>query len=324
MLRSVWAVWEEGAAGMQSQAMGLAEAMFATGGFALPQGFEIAFRKGYGLLPTHPAFATLRALTPETAANIHEPWPDLLIASGRKAAMFALAVRKASRGQTRTVLTQDPRANPRHWSLLVVPEHDPVRGPNVILTQGALHRVTRLKLESGAEVLRRELEHLPSPRVAVLVGGSNRNYTLDEDWMRGFVGQLRQMVQRSGCSLLATVSRRTGEAEAAILRGGLASLPGVLWDGKGPNPYFGYLGLADVIIVTCESISMISEACSTGKPVLVARLPGRSKRFELFYESLLKRGLIQWFDGRLMQWANNRLDDMERVASEIRDRLGWV
>ena len=324
MLKTVWAVWEQGAAGMQSQAMGLAEALFTTGGFALPQGFEIAFRWPYGLLPTHPAFASLRALTPEAAANIREPWPDLLIASGRRAAMFALAVKKASGGQTRTILTQDPRANPRHWSLLVVPEHDPVRAPNVILTQGALHRVTRLKLESGAEVLRRELQSLPSPRVAVLVGGSNRNYTLDEDWMKGFVGQLRQMAQRSGCSLLATVSRRTGEAEAAILRGGLASLPAVLWDGKGPNPYFGYLGLADVIVVTCESISMVSEACSTGKPVLVARLPGRSKRFELFYDSLQKRGLIQWFDGRLMQWNNGRLDDMERIAGEIRERLGWV
>ncbi|HLT77213.1 MAG TPA: mitochondrial fission ELM1 family protein [Ferrovibrio sp.] len=324
MLKTIWAVWERGAAGMQSQALGLAEALFATGGFSLPQGFEVAFRRPYGLLPTHPFFASLNALTEDTRPNFQPPWPDLLIASGRKAAILALAVKKASGGQTRTILTQDPRTNPRHWSLLVVPEHDQVRGPNVILTQGAMHRVTRLKLDAGAEALRRELAHLPSPRVAVLVGGSNRNYTLDEEWMRGFVGQLRQMVQRSGCSLLATVSRRTGEAEAAILRGGLASLPGVLWDGKGPNPYFGYLALADAVIVTCESISMISEACSTGKPVLVAKLPGRSKRFEIFYDSLLKRGLIQWFDGRLMQWDNGRIDDMDRVPEEIRQRLGWA
>src|SRR3546814_1432362 len=174
MLRSIWAVWEQGAAGMQSQAMGLAEALFATGGFALPQGHEVAFRRPYGLFPTHPVFASLGALTPETAANIHEPWPDLLIASGRKAAMLALAVQKASGGQTRTTLTQDPRANPRHWSLLVVPEHDPVRAPNVVLTQGAFHRVTRLKLESGADVLRRALEPLTTPRYPRLAGRERR------------------------------------------------------------------------------------------------------------------------------------------------------
>src|SRR3546814_3097707 len=75
-----------------------------------------------------------------------------------------------------------------------------VRGPNVVVTQGAPHRVTQLKLRSGAEALRQEYEHLPSPRVAVLVGGNNRYYTLDDEWMRGFVAQLRQMVDRSGRS----------------------------------------------------------------------------------------------------------------------------
>jgi len=329
MLKTIWAIWERGAAGMQSQALGLAEALYTTEGFALPQGFEIALRAPQKWLPMHPLFAGLSALTPETLAPLQDyvqqqGWPDLVIASGRKAAFAALAIRKASGGKTRTVLTQDPRSNPRHWDLLVVPEHDRVRGPNVLLTHGALHRVTRFKLDSGANSIRGECAMLPSPRVAVLVGGSNRNFTLDEDWMREFVGQLRRMVERSGCGILATVSRRTGEAETNILRGGLASLPAILWDGKGPNPYFGYLGLADAIVVTCESISMISEACSTGKPVLVARLPGSSKRFEQFYDSLLLRGLIQWFDGRLMQWENGRIDDMDHIARDIRDRLGWA
>lgn len=324
MLKSIWAIWESGAAGMQSQALGLAEALFATGGFGLPQGYEISLRAPYKWLPTHPVFARLNALTPDTLSKLQEPWPDLLIASGRKAAVAALAIRKASKGHTRTILTQDPRVNTQYWDLLVVPEHDGTRGSNVIFTQGALHRVTQMKLRNGAEAIRQEYEKLPHPRVAVLVGGSNRNYTLDEDWMQGFVKQLRSMVDRSGCGILATASRRTGEAETNILRGGLASLPAVLWDGKGPNPYFGFLGMADAIVVTCESISMISEACSTGKPVLVARLPGHSKRFEAFFDSLQRRGLIQWFDGRLMQWENGRLDDMDRIAGEVRQRLGWA
>lgn len=329
MLKTIWAIWERGAAGMQSQALGLAEALFTTEGFAMPEGFEVALRAPQRWLPMHPLFAGMGALSPDTLAPImaqagKQGWPDLLIASGRKAAFAALAIRKASGGRTRTVLTQDPRSNPRYWDILVVPEHDRVRGPNVLLTNGALHRVTRFKLESGAEAIRAQYAHIPRPRVAVLVGGSNRNYTLDEDWMREFVAQLRRMVERSGCGILATVSRRTGEAEANILRGGLASLPATLWDGQGPNPYFGFLGLADAIVVTSESISMISEACSTGKPVLVARLPGRSKRFEQFYDGLLRRGLIQWFDGRLMQWENGRIDDMDHIARDIRDRLGWA
>src|SRR3546814_16293814 len=79
--------------------------------------------------------------------------------------MLAMAVKQASKGRTTTIHVQDPKASPRNWDLLVVPEHDRVRGPNVVVTQGAPHRVTQLKLRSGAEALRQEYEHLPSPRV---------------------------------------------------------------------------------------------------------------------------------------------------------------
>ncbi|MFC3677440.1 mitochondrial fission ELM1 family protein [Ferrovibrio xuzhouensis] len=324
MLRSIWAVSQRGAVGMQSQALGLAEALFAGGGFGLPEAKEVSFRAPYTWLPMRPGFASLNMLSPADRAAFAEPWPDVLITCGRKSAMLAMAVKQASKGRTTTIHVQDPKASPRNWDLLVVPEHDRVRGPNVVVTQGAPHRVTQLKLRSGAEALRQEYAHLPSPRVAVLVGGNNRYYTLDDEWMRGFVAQLRQMVDRSGCGLLATISRRTGEAETSILRGGLASMPAALWDGKGPNPYFGFLGLADAIVVTCDSISMVSEACSTGKPVLVARLPGSSRRFDSFFAGLEKKGLIQWFDGRLMQWQNGKLDDMDEIARQVRQKLGWA
>lgn len=324
MLKSIWAVAQKGAAGMLNQAVGLAESLFNGGGFGLPQSFELEYRWPYTWAPMHPFFASLDAITPESRAQFgDQPWPDVLITCGRKSALLALAVKKASGGRTTTIHIQDPKASPRYWDLLIVPEHDRTRGPNVLVSTGSLHRVTRLKLETGAEAIRQEYAHLPHPRVAVLVGGNNRYYSLDEDWMRGFVAQLRNMCERSGCGIMATISRRSGEAEANILRGGLASLPAVLWDGKGPNPYFGFLGLADAIVVTCDSVSMISEACSTGKPVLVARLPGRSKRFDAFFDSLLKQGLIQWFDGRLMQWDSGKLDDMGHITRDVRQRFGW-
>ncbi|HEX6959738.1 MAG TPA: mitochondrial fission ELM1 family protein [Ferrovibrio sp.] len=323
MLKTIWAVSQKGAVGMLNQALGLAEALFAGGGFGLPQSFEVEYRWPYTWAPMHPAFASLKALKPGSAALLQEPWPDVLITCGRKSALLALAIKRASRGRTTIIHIQDPKAAPKYWDLLIVPEHDRVRGDNVIVSHAALHRVTRLKLESGAEAIRQEYARLPNPRVAVLIGGNNRYFALDEEWMRDFVSQLRHMAERSGCGFLVTASRRTGEAEMNVLRGGLASLPAALWDGKGPNPYFGFLGLADAIIVTCDSVSMISEACSTGKPVMVVRLPGRSKRFEQFFDSLLKRGLIQWFDGRLMQWKSGRLDDMDHIAAEVRQRFGW-
>lgn len=324
MLKTIWSVSERGAVGMQNQALGLGEALFAGGGFEAPRSIEVAFRKPYTWAPMHPAFASLKALSRDTAASIAEPWPDLLITCGRKSALLALAVKRASRGRTMCIHVQDPKADPRHWDLLIVPEHDRLRGTNVLVSKGALHRVTRLKLSSSAEALAPQLAHLPKPRLAVLVGGNNRYYTLDQDWMTGFVAQLRQAAITGNWGVMATISRRTGEAETNILRGGLASLPGAyLWDGSGPNPYFGFLGLADAILATCDSVSMISEACSTGKPVYVARLPGKSKRFDAFFENLRRHGLIQWFDGHLAQWENSRLDDMDHIADQVRQHFGW-
>ncbi len=328
MLKSIWAVSERGAVGMQSQALGLAEALFQGGGFEAPKTIEVAFRWPYTWAPMRPAFASLKALTADTAANISEPWPDVLVTCGRKSALLALAIKKASGGRTVCIHVQDPKSDPRYWDLLVVPEHDRVRGPNVLTSRGALHRVTRQKLSHSAEALAPQYAHIPKPRLAVLIGGNNRYYTLDEAWMQEFVGQLRRLSEETGphgtgVGILATISRRTGEAETNILRGGLASLQAVLWDGQGPNPYFGFLGLADAVLVTCDSVSMISEACATGKPVYVARLPGNSKRFDAFFESLRKRGLIRWFDGRLVMWENERLDDMDHMANQVRAALGW-
>lgn len=324
MLKTIWAVSEQGAVGMQSQALGLAEALFQGGGFQVPVAVEVAFRRSYTLVPMHPRFATLRALASESAAKIRAPWPDVLITCGRKSALLALAVRQASGGHTRIIHVQDPKAPPKHWDLLVVPEHDRARGENVLVSRGALHRVTRQKLHNAAEALAPQVARIPSPRIALLVGGNNRYFTLDEAWMTGFVRDLRQLVQDTGAGILATISRRTGEKETALLRGGLASMPGtMLWDGSGPNPYFGFLGLADAVLVTCDSVSMISEACATGKPVHVVRLPGNSRRFDAFFESLRQRGLIRWFDGRLVMWPNERLDDMEGIAAQVRSRFGW-
>jgi mitochondrial fission protein ELM1 len=129
------------------------------------------------------------------------------------------------------------------------------------------------------------------------------------------------LCQRSGAGLAITVSRRTSPAATVALRERLRALPAVLWDGSGANPYFGYLGLADALVVTCDSVSMTSEAASTGKPVYVFDLPGRSRKFEAFHESLRARGVTRRFAGTLETWSYDPPRDTERVAAEVRRRL---
>jgi hypothetical protein len=133
--------------------------------------------------------------------------------------------------------------------------------------------------------------------------------------------RLADLTRCFGAGLMVTPSRRTGADNEAILRNRLSGLPAELWDGTGENPYFGYLGLADAVVVTCDSVSMTSEACSTGKPTYVIELEGGSPKFRAFHDGLYQDGITRRFDGTLDLWTPPTLDDTEQVAEELRRRL---
>jgi uncharacterized protein len=107
-----------------------------------------------------------------------------------------------------------------------------------------------------------------------------------------------------------------------VLTEALAPLGAYVWDGEGDNPYFGMLALADAIIVTMDSISMVSEAVATTAPVMLAQLPGRSRRNRVFTEGLLREDRVREFAGRLQIWPVARLDDTAETAGEMCRRLG--
>ena len=116
-----------------------------------------------------------------------------------------------------------------------------------------------------------------------------------------------------------TASRRT---EPGVIDALKARLPGAwVWDGSGPNPYLGMLALARHVVVTEDSVSMISEAISTGKPVYVAEMAGGSRRLARFHASLREDGIVRPFDGRLAEWRYEPVNDTPRIAAEVRRRV---
>jgi mitochondrial fission protein ELM1 len=126
---------------------------------------------------------------------------------------------------------------------------------------------------------------------------------------------------------MVTPSRRTGPENEAILRNTLAGLPAIVWDGAGENPYFGYLGLADYVIATADSVSMITEAGATGKPVHVLPLAGGSKKFQRFQEAMVNSGITRPFTGALEKWSYPTRSDTEaagqRIGQMLRERDLW-
>ncbi len=309
-----WVV-SDGRPGMQNQCLGLAEAVGLP--FAVKQ---IHPRLPWKYLPPLAWPAPLRSLGADSDPMI-PPWPRLLIATGRMSVAISIAIRQLSAGRTFTVQIQNPAVSPRHFDLVVPPRHDRLSGPNVIPSRGALHRVTPERLALAAEEFAPAVAHLPRPLIAVLVGGNNSAYRLTEAGTRSLANNLVALAKSSGGGLAVTPSRRTGAANERILREMLADAPAVVWPGTGPNPYFGYLGLADAVVVTCDSVSMVSEAASTGKPVYVFDLKGGSRKFRNFHDGLRTDGITRPFVGELDTWTYAPLDDTTQIAAQVRQLL---
>ncbi|MBT4488511.1 MAG: hypothetical protein HOC72_13280 [Rhodospirillaceae bacterium] len=300
---------------MENQAIALAEAV------GLPHTVKrVHPRRPWTWLPPGIWPFPLAALG-DDSNQIAPPWPDLLISCGRRAVPYALWVKRQSGGATAIVHIQNPQTSLTRFDLVVPPRHDHLQGANVIETEASLHGITKARLEAAAATFAPQLDHLPRPLVAVLIGGSNACYRLTPEIIATLAGQLRALCLEHGVGLAVTPSRRTGADNIQALRQALAGLPAVVWDFAGENPYFGYLGLADAVIVTCDSVNMVSEACATGKPVHVVHLAGGNRKFNEFHASMQAAGYTRPFQGKLEQWQYQPANDLAKVAARIHELL---
>ncbi len=257
------------------------------------------------------------------ADSLAPPWPDVIIVCGRRAFAPVAEIRRRSAGRTIAIAVQNPVMDPARFDLVVAPAHDGLSGPNVVVTEGAPHRVTRARLEAAAARFGAALEGLPRPRVAVLIGGSTPRYRFDEPRAEALAAQLAGLVERHGAGLMVTTSRRTPGVVVAALQRALTGKPAALWTGTGDNPYFAYLALADAVVATPDSVSMISEAAFTGRPIYVVDMPGGGGRNAVFLDRMARLGVTRPFAGRLeAPWAYPAMDVTGSAAAEIRARLG--
>lgn len=246
--------------------------------------------------------------------------PALAIGCGRQA---ALATRLAGRRGARTVQILDPRIDPRHWDLVVVPEHDALRGDNILVARGSLHPVDDAWLAAARDA-HPEIGALPGPRIAVLLGGDSRHGRFDVAAFYALAARLDAILARDGGSLLLTGSRRTSPAVRDAMRARYAGRAGCAWadDRDGANPYAGLLGWADRIVCSSDSVNMLSEACATRAPVFVfapGRLDGAPQRF---VDGLLADGRARPLEDALPAFDVTPLRETARIAAEVRARLG--
>lgn len=248
------------------------------------------------------------------------PFPDIVIASGRRTASYLRRIKAASGGQTFTVFLKDPRSGSSTADFIWVPAHDRLRGENVLTTLTSPHRLSVDRLTLARANPPYGLGALASPRVALVIGGNSQHHTFTEADIARLSADLRKLAA-SGAALMATASRRTPPALDAALRSIVSSANGFYWDGTGENPYPAMLALADAVVVTADSVNMVGEALVTGKPVFTFEPSGGTAKITKFLSELRAAGLVHPFAGGIEGATTPPVDATEMIAVALAQRF---
>ncbi|MGA8277902.1 MAG: mitochondrial fission ELM1 family protein [Rhodanobacteraceae bacterium] len=310
-----WAI-SDGSAGNARQVRALARAMKIE-----PRLLDIRIRAPWRWLAPRFVAGARNVMRTTQGNRLPASVPALAIGCGRQAALLTRVLREESQARCFTVQILDPRIDPAHFDIVIAPRHDALRAANVITTIGALNPIDPDWLVAGRTRFA-NLAALPAPRRAVLIGASNRAQRLDDAYFDALLARMAAWHGTDGGSFLVTTSRRTPQRMSDRLRTAFAAFPGAFWAGSanGENPYAGFIAWADRIIVTPDSVNLISEACATGKPVYTfAPRPVRGK-LAAFHAELAASGHLRRIDDASPSALPLPLAETAAVAELVRER----
>jgi mitochondrial fission protein ELM1 len=261
------------------------------------------------------------------------PFPRVVIGTGARGSRALRWIKKQDPAVF-AVQVMRPAGGWTGFDVVVVPAHDnpPRDADNVCVTVGAANRVTAARLQNERQRWEKRLAHCPAPRLAVLVGGDSRHAPFGVEEAKRLARDVLAAARAEGLSLLVSTSRRSGEAVTAALKrllAGQKEVPVHFWEPgdvtQRDNPFFAYLATAQAVVVTGDSVSMISEAATSGKPVYVWAKDGEkslASKFRAFFKTMEKQGRARLWSGKLtMRAPASALMDNALVAGFIRARL---
>ncbi|RVX11793.1 Mitochondrial fission protein ELM1 [Vitis vinifera] len=319
-------------------------------GFAGSENQSIGLVRALGLSNHQSLFVSLSDILEADAKHISKmaretfemDGPLLVVASGRDTISVASYIKQLAPENVFVVQIQHPRSGLNRFDLVITPHHDyypltphaqkqipwflrrwitPREPPDrhVVLTVGALHQADSAALRSAASAWHDKLASLPRPLLVVNIGGPASSCRYGADLAKQLTVLLQNVLWSCG-SLRISFSRRTPEKVSKILVRELGNHPrftfGMVKVLK-PNPHMGHLSWADAFVITADSVSMLSEACSTGKPVYVIGAEHCKWKFADFHKSLLERGVVRPFTGKENVSDCSGLDEVRECLEEI-------
>jgi len=244
----------------------------------------------------------------------------IVISCGRKSVIPSILLKRRFKKEIFNIHIQDPKIDLKNFDSIICPEHDNLQGDNVIRTKGAIHYLTNEEIRKNINYL--EPKQGEKKIVTLILGGPNKYYDFSEKQMGRMFAKIKNMFISSEYKLIVIPSYRTPE-NILKLAFNYFNEDHLVVKNRDKKAYLSSLGLADIVIITCDSTSMISEAAITGKPVYVAQMSNKRSihRFKKFYKLFKDLGIVRDLEDKIEYWSYDGLNEVNRAASLVKERM---
>ncbi len=249
---------------------------------------------------------------------------DVIISCGRKSVIPSIHLKKTANKKVFNIHIQDPKVNLNHFDFIVAPEHDAIQGQNVISTKGAIHYLTESEINENKGYLNSFIKKDERKVWTLILGGPTKYYDYSTKNMKNIFTMLDKLLKKHDFQLVVIPSMRTPINTIKYAREFFGENHTIIMD-VDKKAYLSALAIAENIIVTCDSSSMISEAALTGKPIYVANiLPKKNdKRFQRFRNLFTELNITRNLGEEVENWNYQKLDETNRVANIIKQKFNF-
>ena len=246
---------------------------------------------------------------------------DIIISCGRKSVIPSIYLKRNSKKKVFNIHIQDPKVSLSNFDFIIAPEHDSISGKNVITSKGAIHYLTLEEIKNNHNYLEKKLKKNMDYLLLVL-GGPNKYYDYDDQNLRKIFDKIKKISSSDNLQTIVIPSMRTPK-RSINLADELLGKENLVITNIDKKAYLSGLSLAKYIVVTCDSISMISETALTGKPIYIAEIPAKinDHRFKKFRDLFAKLNIIKNLDEKIEIWNYEILDETNRISKEIKKKI---
>ena len=243
---------------------------------------------------------------------------DLVISCGRKSVIPSIYLKKKNPNLL-TIHVQDPKVSLKNFDLIIAPEHDNLKGNNVYNSKGAIHYITESEINNAKSYLKNKINS--EKIVSLILGGPNKYYNFDENQLLDIFNQIKSNFISKGYKVIVIPSMRTPKSSIELATKEMSRF-GYVVNNVDKQAYLSAYALANYVIVTCDSTSMISEAATSGKPIYVAHMKPKKNdyRFKKFFNLFKEMGIIRDLGEKVETWSYNKHNEAQRIAAEIKKK----